>query len=108
MGDRISIQFKDAYSSSPVLFSHWDGLSLIEEVENYLNSLILELEKNITPLGRLEPPTVMVDFIRNLTKNMNRVERNYYFGKDEFDGDNSDNGHHIFILNSKDMEWSRE
>ena len=40
----------------------------------------------------------MVDFIRHLTKNMDRIESNYYMGKDGNDGDNSDNGHYVFDL----------
>ncbi len=51
------------------------------------------------PLGRLEPGTVMVDFIRALTKDCESVNSNYYLGKDDMDGDNSDNGHFTIDVN---------
>jgi len=99
MGNRISIQFKKGEDESPVLFSHWDGEDLKTQAEDYVEELKKEVgEKECMPIERLEPGTVMVDFIRDLTKNMDRVDSNYYLGKDENDGDNSDNGHFIIEL----------
>ena len=40
----------------------------------------------------------MVDFIRYVTKDKKRVESDLYLGKDETEGDNSDNGHHVIKL----------
>jgi hypothetical protein len=96
MGDRISIQFKNKDELSVVLFSHWDGINLLCEVNKYIKTL--SKGKETHPLDRKEPNTVMVDFIRYLTKDLERVDSNYYLGKDESDGDNSDNGHHIIKL----------
>lgn len=102
MGDRISISFVNGDWKSPALFSHWEGTSLLENVENYLDELWEETDAleypNSQPLDRLEPGTVMVDFIRWLSNTVSdsergRITHNFYLGKDENDGDNSDNGH---------------
>jgi len=109
MGDRISIQFKNENEygvgdeMSVVFFSHWDGTNLLFSVKEYFKEL--KREKVVDslgdgvgvsgPLSRLQPNTIMVDFIRWLTKDVDRISSNYYLGKDENDGDNSDNGHYI-------------
>ena len=101
MGDRISIQFKDgAEELSPVLFSHWDGENILIKVKYYCDELYQYSRANggISPLSRMEAQTVMVDFIRWLTEGKGRVNSNYYLGRDKNDGDNSDNGHHIWNL----------
>lgn len=105
MGNRISIQFKNGEDESPVLFSHWGGEEFKQEAEDYVTELKGEIGmKNpmtgTEPLDRLEPGTVMVDFIRQITKNMDRVKSDLYLGKDENDGDNSDNGHHVIELDN--------
>lgn len=98
MGDRISIQFKNKDEESIILFSHWMGMKLINKTKDYLNDLNLWLknkENGISnPLSRKEPNTVMIDFIRWLTKDKKRIEGDLYLGKDKNNGDNSDNGHH--------------
>ena len=104
MGNRISISFtNELYNKkSVVLFSHSDGEEFLDTVHDYLAILgiLINKDSNIKamPLGRLEPQTVMVDFIKWLTEEYDHVERNYYLGKDENDGDNSDNGHHEIEL----------
>lgn len=104
MGNRISIQFKNGEDESPVLFSHWGGEEFKQEAEDYVTELKGEIgmksTNGLSPLDRLEPGTVMVDFIRQTTKDMKRVESDLYLGKDENDGDNSDNGHHIIELDN--------
>ena len=104
MGARISIQFANGNRKSPVLFSHWGGESIIDKVNEYLEELKAEQTDNgiSYPLDRLEPSTVMVDFIRDLTKDMSRVSSDYYLGIDENDGDNSDYGHHVISLKDKE------
>lgn len=98
MGDRASISFeKDGYESV-TFFSHWDGKGLFVRARAYVAKLKEYLKYNnkgfSTPLSRLEPDTVMVDFIREYLKDEKpHIESNYYLGKDENDGDNSDNGH---------------
>lgn len=99
MGARISIQFANGNEKSPVLFSHWGGEGFIDEVNTYLQELKAEVTNKVTePLDRLSPQTVMVDFIRYLTKDMDRTSSNLYLGVDENDGDNSDYGHHVIDL----------
>ena len=107
MGARTSIQFKNNKEISVAFFSHWDGKELMKDAIKYIEKLKKEKKSNISyPLERLEPSTVMVDFIRHTTKNLERVENNYYLGIDENDGDNSDYGHHIIDVN--DPKWEDE
>jgi len=118
MGDRISISFKTGEMESVTLFNHWGGKSFVETVEEYLNDLGQELKEGdkMYPLQRREPNTVMVDFIRWLTLRGEfdssytgkRVMSSYYLGKDESDGDNSDNGHVCFILKEGKAEYTKK
>ena len=106
MGDRISIQFANGSEKSVALFSHWDGRSFLKVVNSYLKEYRKTHKKGaqMMPLDRFEPNTVMLDFIRYLaTTNYlpKTIESNYYLGKDEDDGDNSDNGN--FVI---DREWA--
>ena len=101
MGDRISISFRDKYTESVVLFSHWGGMEFYKKAVAYILGLSKGVGKRVmNPLDRLEPCTVMVDFIRYITKGMDRVESDLYLGVDEFDGDNSDNGHFTIDVNN--------
>ncbi len=99
MGDRISISFRNEKNTwlkeSVTLFSHWGGQGFATKAKEYVRNLKKRNtnDRIVQPLDRLEPNTVMVDFIRHITKNMKRVESDLYLGKDEMDGDNSDNGH---------------
>ena len=102
MGDRISIQFSYSGNKSVALFSHYDGLSFYEKAKAYVKTLKLEASKGGGfPLYRLEPETVMVDFIRHLTESKIRVTGNYYLGATDNDGDNSDNGNFVIALDEK-------
>lgn len=108
MGDRVSISFaltekypngKTNRSESVVLFNHWGGMGFVAEAKRYAKNLEKEMKgKGCYPLERLEPNTVMVDFIRHYFGG-STVMSNLYLGKDELDGDNSDNGHHTIELN---------
>ena len=91
---------------SVALFSHWRGQEFLNEVKNYLTELNIGRPQSsqIDPLDRREPDTLMIDFIRWLTKDMDCVEGDLYLGKDGDDGDNSDNGH--FRINAKTGEYS--
>lgn len=102
MGNRVSIAFRNNNDVSPVLFSHWGGIEFVDEAKKYVRKLKKEAEKKSLekfcasePLYRLEPGTVMIDFIINCIKpNENgRVCSDYYLETDEKYGDNSDNGH---------------
>ena len=127
MGDRISISFVNGNRQSPAFFSHWAGTSLLDSVEAYLNELREEIDAmehpNSEPLDRLEPGTVMVDFIRWIAEcevgpprsvndefvehrtKRRRITSNFYLGKDSEDGDNSDNGHVEIDLNDRDHSY---
>jgi hypothetical protein len=101
MGDRVSISFIKDTEESLALFSHWGGMAFVDTARDYVKKLNKEVpEESMYPLTRREPRVVMVDFIRSLFENSpkERVRSNYYLGKDENDGDNSDNGHHKIKL----------
>lgn len=125
MGDRISFKFakkaewdktgkKD--DTSVVFFSHWSGRGMLGVVEDYIQQLqgILaqrnaEAPNYHAPIDRKEPDTVMVDFImwlgrqQDMDKQAGHIEGDFYLGKDESDGDDSDNGHWVFDLDT--MRW---
>lgn len=101
MGDRISISFTDGQRVSVTLFSHTDGKALIKTAKKYLKELRKEKLDSTYPLGRFEPNTVMVDFIRYITKDKERILKNYYLGKSYFDGDDHDNGHYMLNKNTR-------
>ena len=99
MGDRASISFRKGKDESVTLFSHWGGKAFQDNAEKYIYQLKqLQKGKMVYPLERLEPATVMVDFIRSLTTGMDRVKSDLYLGRDSTDGDNSNNGHRIIDL----------
>lgn len=106
MGDRVSVSFvlppgEDSIFGprkeweSVAVFSHWSGRALVKQAAEYAIALREEAEKQgeMYPLHRLEPPAVVIDFIRHLTKGVERVTNDLYLGKNGEDGDNSDNGH---------------
>ena len=97
MGDRVSISFKNGNDESVALFHHWGGLEFVDLAEEYVAQL--PRGEVSMPLDRREPGTVMVDFIRHITQNMDRVKSSLYLGKDPEDGDNSDNGHFVIDVN---------
>ena len=102
MGDRASISFKQGGYESVILCNHWGGRKFQEAANEYTKELIAEKEgKYSNPLDRLEPSTVMVDFIRHITKGMERVDSDLYLGKDESEVDNSDKGNYIIELPEK-------
>lgn len=104
MGDRASIAFKQGNQESVSLFSHWGGQEFQNAALEYARKLKAKINKRkketnlVQPLHRMNPETVIVDFIRHLTKDMESVSSDLYLGKDENDGDNSDNGHAIIDL----------
>ena len=124
MGDRVSISFvkqrseadqkflgSRAQDESVVFFHQWGGedlpriaLRYLTELkkEGYGNEEYVKEYKFRGALGRLEPSTVMVDFIRWFIKYHHgkqeatgRVTGDIYLGVDWKDGDNSDNGHYV-------------
>lgn len=112
MGDRVSIQFARGEERSVVLFSHWDGISFVDAAREYVKELNAEVgDKEVMPIDRGEPGTVMVDFVRwylvREGMEKKRVDSNYYFGATPEDGDNSDNGNHVIDLEKKPPQIAR-
>jgi hypothetical protein len=123
MGDRVSISFKKGEDESPAIFSHWGGLGFVECVKEYCQGLVLDIEGSYSPLDRLEPDTVIIDFLAQYlpayirehdnypgTGMKGRVTSNIYMGKTSSDGDNSDNGHWVFEITDEEIRthdgWS--
>ena len=102
MGARASVSFKDQYGESPVVFSHWGGEEFHQEAKNYVDQLKQDIVdghlKPSWPLGRLEANRVVIDFIRHITKDLERVESDFYLVRTELEGDNSDYGHKTIDL----------
>lgn len=104
MGDRVSISFVQGNEESPVLFSHWGGMGFVQRAQAYAAELVSrKSDSQFSPLDRLEPATVMVDFIREETKFLEEVAGDLYIARTEAEGDNSDNGHHQIALPMKVM-----
>ena len=106
MGDRVSISFKNGNDESVTLCSHWGGYEFVKTAERYTRKLLKESKKNgeSLPLDRLEPETVMVDFIREITKEEKRVDSDLYIVPTPNDCDNSDNGHFVIDLLTGEAE----
>ena len=103
MGNRISIQFKQGNFKSAILNSHWGGMLFLTNAKKYVRELKKEIKekpfnKVCEPLDRLEPDTVMVDFVRSITKDEKRITCDLRLVCSTDEIDNSDNGHHIINL----------
>lgn len=108
MGDRCSVQFKQGDELSPVLCMHWGGKGFANDAMNYLKKLKKESgNSQVEPLERLEPCIVMVDFIRELTKDHDRVKSGIYLGKTTRDIDNSDNGNYIIDVDTLKVQHEK-
>ena len=96
MGDRVSIQFVDAYGEKSVaLFSHWKGRRFVEIAQMYVSTYKTMNSQDGFPI---ESNMAMVDFIRYITKTMDRVITDIYLGANPDEGDNSDNGNWLIPL----------
>ena len=86
-----------------VLFEHWGGIEAAEAAEEYAEELRAEAlqQGEVMPLFRMEPETVMVDYIRvrlansGMVGSVGRVTNNFYLMASPTGGDNGDNGHHV-------------
>jgi len=119
MGDRVSIQFAKKVKNffdkdnpheqeSIFLFSHWGGMEFAHEALAYAKELKADIESGKVrsggPLARMEPENVMVDFIRMITNEMERVDGDLYLLPDGEHGDNGDNGHWIVDMDTMKLE----
>ena len=75
MGDRVSISFKTGREESVVLFNHWGGKAFSQYALEYAKKLMATRTGHFEPIDRFEPRTVLVDFIRELTKRMMSLKR---------------------------------
>jgi hypothetical protein len=98
MGQRTCVQFRTDGRLSVALFSHWGGQEFLDEARAYAADLVRERSGAVLPLDRLEPNTVMVDFIRHITREMTRVQGDFYLGANEREGDATDFGSHVIDL----------
>lgn len=103
MGDRVSLQFVNGSEKSVVLFNHWGGKEFATDtVKHFLEWLGYHDSSPTDPISRREPQTIMRVFVAWLAeKAPNRwgaYNYSMYFGFNEKDGDNSDNGHYVIDL----------
>ncbi len=118
MGNRISISFykKHRYMNgddyeSAAFFSHWRGKQLLEDVKAFskwyekIRESRLESEYS-DPFMRKDPDFVIMLFswwvVEKRLGEGFIVDGDYYIGKNDKDGDNSDNGHYIIDVD----DWS--
>jgi hypothetical protein len=74
-------------------------MEMVKQAEKYAKNLSSRYRaKSAYPLERLESQTVMVDFIRELTGGTRPVMHDLYLARNQKEGDNTDNGHHIIKL----------
>ena len=102
MGMRVSVSFVYGNEESVALYAHNGSIDFVEDAYEYARELLGRLDSvRGRPLGRLEPPHVMVDFIRWLALRLGgdaSKELDCYLGKDDLDGDNTDFRHYAIHL----------
>ena len=131
MGDRVSISFKDNEENSVCLFHHWGGTNFPKYAFDWLKLNKKEIKKQGSkgsdPTSRFEPQTIMAQFVSHMGQSPHFKEtigfektnghsdidkpiisktelcHSIYFGKNEEDGDNSDNGHYAIDVNKCEM-----
>jgi len=95
-GDKLGTDEDD---HSVALFSSEDGIGLVKLASAYLSELKEYADRDCasdTALERLEPQTVMVDFIRHLTSPLKRIGWNYSLYPSTMYGPPTNQGHFIF------------
>ena len=130
MGDRVSIQFQDPDGEKSVaLFHHWGGRWFAHFTAAWYIGYKKSVKQEVglsqgTPVTRCEARNVLVQYISQLSKFRNMrglvgfnsdngpvysdvfLSHSLYLGKDERDGDNSDNG--AYIIRTDTCELSNE
>ena len=91
MGERVSISFKNGDKESVTLFNRWEGRDFLRKARKYTKNLKKDFQvmETTTPLSKLDPNTVMVDFLREITKDVKRNESTLYLGIRPEDNDTS-------------------
>lgn len=108
MGDRISFQFVNGNDKSVVFFSHWAGEGIFDMLKDFNKDLHKHIKSGSGmsyPLTRMEPETVMLNFIAWLGRHEGDfTDGDFYLGVNPDDGDNSDNGHWFAMLNATGLD----
>lgn len=126
MGERVSIQFQklEQYGNqdpvqekSVVLFHHWGGDDFPQETLEWVRDFREKGKEQAVsrvsdPITRMEPQTLMVQFIGYLANAGYKSHRydfalsdSLYLGKDENDGDNSNWGNHLIIIPNESLPF---
>ena len=118
MGDRVSISFRNVVGcgrgrqvqDSPVLFDHWGGFDRAIHARDYAQQLRDETGRRNTPLDRLEPGYILVDYLRELVTapdfEASGLQRCLYLGATVDNGDNSGNGHFTIDLTLDPVDFA--
>lgn len=101
------MQFVNDKEKSVVLFHHWGGEEFAtKRAKDFLKTL--PQGRFGIPVDRREPQTIMRTFVawlaQNYPENYGKDTYSMYFGFDENDGDNSDNGHWVVDLVTNKIE----
>lgn len=110
MGDRVSIQYGDHWYNdgtprlSATLKDHWGGQNFAYEALEFATNLKDDRPWS-TPISRLEPSAVMVQFVAHL---VNQGSKSLRLVPNPKDCDNSDNGHFIVWLDKLIVEKIEE
>ena len=97
----------DEDDHSVALFSSDDGMGLVRLASAYMDELRDHAKLSCssdTPLERLEPQTVMVDFIRHITVPFKRIGWNYSLYPSTMYGPETDLGHYVLHTGGDDIE----
>lgn len=89
MGDRICLTFRWRDEESPVLYAHWDGMSLLTNAELFYGEYADKIRK--------EPSNWMVNFL-NWLRDGRVVDGNYYLYNRGEECSPDDNGYWTFDL----------
>lgn len=98
MSNSASVSFSDSNGEweSITLFEHWGGSELHSRAKAFAKE-IAALPDDGTPLGRLEPSIVMVEFVRREIAREFRpdelVKSSFWLERSRNDGDNTNHGH---------------
>tara|TARA_R110000796_G_scaffold132354_2_gene247798 strand:+ start:2563 stop:2946 length:384 start_codon:yes stop_codon:yes gene_type:complete len=126
MGNRVSVSFIDGDTNreSVALFHHWGGEDFAIQTRNWFRThktklsvtAEQEVKNGLDPMTRFEPANLMVQYVNNLHKSPincemgddleftpDYISHSIYLGKDENDGDNSDNGHFTIDINTGEI-----
>ena len=93
MADSIAISFVDDHNESLAVYFSWGGRWRLVLAHAYLRELREDRSVKDGPLARLDPGAVLVDFLREVTHDLERVDGGIYLATVD-NPYGPDHGHH--------------